>query len=75
LPSAARARFPGIVFSTHIYAEDADLRAIVANGQRLREGERVRGLRIREITETGVVLAFEDYLVEVPIVTDWDTLP
>lgn len=71
LPAAARARFPGLAFSTHIYAEDADLRAIVANGQRLSEGDRVSGLEIVEITETGVVLAFERYRVHVPIVTDW----
>jgi hypothetical protein len=73
LPQDARTRFPGIAFSTHIYADDADLRAIVANGQRLQEGERVRGLEIVEINESGVVLAFERYLVELPIATDWDT--
>lgn len=75
LPSAARGRFPGIAFSAHIYSEDADLRAIVANGKRVQEGERVAGLVIREISESGVVLEFERYLVEVPMVTDWDDLP
>ncbi len=74
LPAAARGRFPGIAFSTHIYSEDADLRAVVANGHRLKEGDRIRGLPIVEITETGVVLAFENYLVEVPIVVDWDAV-
>lgn len=73
LSTAARRRFPGIAFSSHIYAEDADLRAIVANGQHLQEGDRVRGLEIVEITENGVVLAFEGNEVEVPLVTDWDT--
>jgi len=72
LPPQARQRFPGIAFSTHIYAEDADLRAIVANGERLTEGERIRGLEIVEINEGGVLLAFERYLVEVPIAADWD---
>lgn len=70
LPAEARARFPGLAFSTHIYGEDADLRAIVANGERLQEGDRIRGLEIVEITETGVVLAFEHYRVSVPIVAD-----
>jgi hypothetical protein len=73
LPTSARSRFPGIAFSSHIYAEDRDLRAIVANGQRLTEGERIRGLEILEITESGVVLAFERYAVEVRIAGDWDT--
>ncbi len=71
LPDDVRARFPGLAFSTHIYAEDADLRAIVANGERLQEGDRVRGLEIVAITETGVVLAFERYRVSVPILSDW----
>ncbi len=74
LPAAARARFPGIAFSTHIYSDDPAQRAVVANGQRLREGDRIRGLEVVEITETGVVLAFENYLVEVPIAVDWDHL-
>lgn len=72
LPDDARRRLPGMVFSTHVYADDPDLRAVVANGQRLTEGQRIRGLEILEITEGGVVLAFERYEVEVPIVTDWD---
>ena len=74
LPTAARSRFPGIAFSTHIYAEDADLRAVVANGRRLQEGDSIRGLPIVAITPSGVRLAFERYEVEVPIVTDWDSL-
>lgn len=72
LPPRDRQRFPGIAFSTHIYAEDPDLRAIVANGRRLTEGEHIRGLEILRITEDGVVLGFERYAVEVPIVTNWD---
>ncbi|MFU8816705.1 MAG: general secretion pathway protein GspB [Pseudomonadales bacterium] len=72
LPSEARRRFPGIAFSTHIYADDSDLRAIVANGRRLREGDSIRGLGIEEISATGVLLSFEDYLVEIPITTNWD---
>lgn len=71
LPAGPRSRFPGIAFSTHIYAEDPSLRAIVANGQRLQEGDRVADLLIREIAENGIVLEFEDYLVEVPVFTDW----
>jgi general secretion pathway protein B len=71
LPADARRRFPGIAFSTHIWSEDPELRAIVANGERRREGDRVRGLTIHEITESGVVMTFERYLVEVPLAADW----
>jgi general secretion pathway protein B len=71
LPAGPRSRFPGIVFSTHIYAQDPDLRAIVANGERLQEGDLIRNLPIRQITEHGVLLEFESYLVEVPVFVDW----
>jgi hypothetical protein len=71
LPSGPRSRFPGIVISTHVYAEDRDLRAVVANGERLGEGDHVRGLPIDEITANGVVLEFESWLVEVPVFSDW----
>jgi general secretion pathway protein B len=71
LPAAARARFPALSFSTHLYASDADLRAVVMNGQRLTEGERYGDLELEEITETGVVLRFERYRVTVPVLDDW----
>jgi hypothetical protein len=74
LPEAVRSRLPGLAFSTHVYADDADLRAVIANGQRLVEGGRIHGVGIHEITETGVVLAFENYLIDVPVFTDWDAL-
>lgn len=73
LPGSVRERLPGIVFSTHIYAEDQDLRAVVANGQRLAEGDRLGKVTISEITETGVLLTFEDYLIAVPVVGFWET--
>lgn len=74
LTPAERKRFPGIAFSTHIYSEDPTLRAVVANGQRRQEGDRIRGLEILQITRDGVVLAFEDKRVKVPLAVDWDSL-
>jgi len=71
LPPGPRSRFPGIAFSTHVYAEDPTLRAIVVNGDRMQEGDRIGDLLIQEITEQGVILEFESYLVEVPVFTDW----
>jgi hypothetical protein len=59
------------VISTHIYSEDPALRAVVANGTRRREGERVRGLTIARIEAEAVVVEFENYLVEIPVFTDW----
>lgn len=72
LPSASRSRFPGLAFSTHIYAEDPTLRALVVNGNRLTEGDRFGALELVEITEEGAVFGFEDYLVEVSVLDTWD---
>jgi general secretion pathway protein B len=72
LPAVVRERFPGLVFSTHIYAEDPTLRAVVANGQRLVEGDKIDAATLQRITEDGVILAFENYLVEIPVVGAWD---
>tara|TARA_A100001037_G_scaffold81572_1_gene73566 strand:- start:3331 stop:3957 length:627 start_codon:yes stop_codon:yes gene_type:complete len=71
LPSDAKARFPGLTFSTHVFAEDASLRAVVVNGTRLTEGDAFSGIRMEQITETGVVVAFESYLVEIPVIAQW----
>jgi len=72
LPSGQRQRFPTLEFSTHIYADDADLRAIVVNGSRLQEGDRLGSLRLQEITEEGAVFRFEDRLVSVSVLDAWN---
>ena len=72
LPEAQRRRFPNLAFSTHIYADDADLRAIVVNGSRLEEGDRLQNLVLSQITEEGAVFSFEGRLVSVSVLDDWD---
>ena len=72
LPSAQRQRFPALEFSTHIYADDAELRAIVVNGTRLEEGDRLGNLRLQEITEDGAIFRFEDRLVSVSVLDAWN---
>lgn len=72
LPAEQRRRFPSLTFSTHIYADDADLRAIVVNGTRLQEGDRLENLRLEEITEDGAVFRFENRLVSVSVLDAWD---
>jgi general secretion pathway protein B len=72
LPPAARSRFPGLSFSTHLFSSDPDLRAVVVNGQRLKEGDQLGVLTLASITEDGVVFRFEDYLVSVSVLDDWN---
>ncbi|MFV2090111.1 MAG: general secretion pathway protein GspB [Pseudomonadales bacterium] len=72
LPAAVAARLPRLEFSSHIFAEDADLRAVVVNGQRLEEGDRIGAVTLVEITEDGAVMAFERYLITVPVLENWN---
>ena len=72
LPADVRRRFPDLRFSTHIYADAPDLRAIVVNGVRLEEGDRLENLRLQEITEEGAVFLFEQRSVSISVLDEWD---
>ena len=72
LPTPARSAFPDIEFSTHIYAEDHALRAIVANGQRLTQGDSIRGLKLIEITPEGVIFRYQEYLITISVLAMWE---
>lgn len=72
LSAAQRQRFPRLEFSTHIYADDSDLRAVVVNGVRLQEGDRLENVRLDEITEEGAVFSFENQLISVSVLDGWN---
>lgn len=72
LDGATRARFPQIEVSTHIYAEEADLRAVVFERRRLQEGDTIAGLPLVHITEAGLVVRFEGKLIELSVLDDWE---
>ena len=78
LPPAQRLRFPDLEFSTHIYADASDsadasdLRAVVVNGIRLTEGDRLGALVLQEITEEGAIFRFENRLVSVSVLEEWE---
>jgi len=72
LPDAMRRRFPTLSFSTHIYADEPDLRAVVVNGRRLVEGDQLGALTLERITEDGAVFLFEGRQVEIGVLEEWD---
>lgn len=72
LDSRTRARFPDLEFSTHVYASETAMRAVVVNGQRLTEGDQFEDVTLEEITESGVVVRFENYLVTIAVLENWD---
>jgi general secretion pathway protein B len=59
-------------FSTHFYASDPSKRAVTLNGRRYMEGDLLDpGVRIKEITETGVVLDVGGQTVPLDVLQDW----
>ena len=61
-----------IRFSSHIFAEDQDLRMVVVDGQRIGEGDIVRdGIRLEQITETGVVFEYQGERFPIDVLNQW----
>lgn len=71
LPTAARNSFPELEFTTHIFADDPSMRAVVVNDKRLTEGEQLGELILRAVTEEGVVFGYRDHRVAVSVVDLW----
>ena len=79
LPFAALSKtdrdlFPDIEFSTHIFAEDPELRTLIANGMRLREGEMLsENTQLITITENGAVFLHAGNMIKIPVLQEWRT--
>ena len=70
VPPAPTARLPE--FSTHVFADDPQLRAVTLDGRRLTEGDLIGpGMRLLEITESGVVIDVNGERVVFDVLQDW----
>ncbi|MFT5211859.1 MAG: hypothetical protein ACI9CE_003600 [Flavobacterium sp.] len=72
LPAAIKNLLPDLSFSTHLYGEDKSFSIVNINGKMLKEGDRIsEGLSLKEITQDGVVLHYQEYLIEINILSNW----
>ena len=72
LPEPLRSRVAALEFSTHVYADEVDMRAVSIDGERLGEGDRSRtGVEVVEITPDGAVLSLDGTLVYVDVMARW----
>lgn len=55
LDADAQTRYLALSFTSHIFTDDPNLCAVVIDGQRLRNGDTIHGLKLQEITPDGVV--------------------
>ena len=72
LSAADRADFPKLEFSTHIFADDPELRAVVVNSKRLAEGESIGEMVLRAVTEDGILVDYRGQRVAVSVVETWN---
>ncbi|TDJ42426.1 MAG: hypothetical protein E2O54_02325 [Gammaproteobacteria bacterium] len=69
-PPEPPARLPE--FSSHVFADDPQLRAVTLDGRRLTEGDLISpGMRLLEITENGVVLDVDGKRIVFDVLQDW----
>lgn len=72
LPADYQSTIPELEFSFHVFSNDPVERMIIINGRRMREGQMVsRGLTLRVITETGVILHSGDQFFHVDVIEKW----
>lgn len=72
LPADIRASMPALAFSFHVYGSDPSRRTIIINGRRLREGQALNdAMRLRRITPDGVVMAYRNYDIALPVINQW----
>ena len=72
LPINVQRQIPDLVFSSHLFSDEASFRMVNINGKMRREGDMVdNNLRLVEISEEGVVLGYRHYVFEVSVLRDW----
>ncbi len=71
-PVSFQNQLPTLDFAFHVYSEVAEQRTIIINDRRLTEGQMIaRGLKLHTITESGVILFYQDRFFHVDVVTQW----
>jgi general secretion pathway protein B len=72
LPDQARNALPAMAFSFHVYSDNPARRTIIINGRRVKEGAEVEaGLRLLEITQSGVIFSWRGYAFSIDVVEAW----
>lgn len=71
MPSSVQRRVPEMTFNAHLYSSNPSSRQVMINNRKLREGDRVGDLVIKEITPAGAVFRLDEHVFQIGIVRDW----
>ncbi|MGB5325120.1 MAG: general secretion pathway protein GspB [Pseudomonadales bacterium] len=71
-PADYQSTVPDLKFSFHVFSKAPEKRTIIINGRRLREGQMITSqLRLRSITDTGVICHYRGQFFHVDVVEKW----
>lgn len=72
LPADYQSTVPDMEYSFHVFSKEPARRTIIINGRSIKEGQMVAsGLKLRVITETGVIFHYRDRFFHVDVVEKW----
>jgi len=72
LPADYQSTVPDMEYSFHVFSKEPARRTIIINGRTIKEGQMVAsGLKLRVITETGVIFHYRDRFFHVDVVEKW----
>lgn len=71
MPRSVQRRVPEMTFNAHLYSSRPSSRQVMINNRKLREGDRVGDLVIKEITPAGAVFRLDEHVFQIGIVRDW----
>jgi len=75
MPPHIQTKIQSLSFSSHIYSEFSDLRAVSINGRRFGESEMVTSdLKLEQVTPDGIIMQFENQRFEVNVLNTWPDL-
>lgn len=71
-PSDYQSTIPDLEFSFHVFSYEPDKRYVIINGRRIREGQMVAsGVKLRVITENGVIIFANGRFFHVDVIEQW----
>ncbi|MAI42019.1 MAG: general secretion pathway protein GspB [Candidatus Azotimanducaceae bacterium] len=74
LPSNLKNQIPKMKFSSHIFSSDSSLRSVTINNQIYQEEDMLTDeLYLQEISEDGIIVRYQGYLVQISFLDEWQT--
>ena len=72
LPSLVQQAIPEMIFAGHVFSSNVDQRSVIINDSYMNEGDIIiDGLKIEQITQSGIVFNYNGQLFRMDILQNW----